>query len=153
MQNKLHYKYTSCRIIKPYTQQYWGKKRNKLKHPIQPIETDKVGTARFKANAIVMYLLDTSVNDMNDLAVMDFSNEDREQFAQLIGYSLSGFGELSYVSDETYEAAERMFEDGQSEADARIEQLQSLVNELRENLRQPIARLFGIHPGDLGITR
>ncbi|HEY9661654.1 MAG TPA: hypothetical protein V6C65_24625, partial [Allocoleopsis sp.] len=30
------------------------------------------------------------------------------QFAQLIGYSLSGFGDLSYVSDETYAAASSM---------------------------------------------
>jgi hypothetical protein len=35
---------------------------------------------------------------MNDLALMPFSNEDREQFAQLIGYSVSGFGELPYAS-------------------------------------------------------
>ncbi len=41
---------------------------------------------------------------------MGFSDEDREQFAQLIGYSLNGFGELSYVSEETYEAAERSAE-------------------------------------------
>ena len=37
---------------------------------------------------------------------MPFSNEDREQFAQLIGYPFSGWGELSYVSDKTYELAE-----------------------------------------------
>lgn len=43
---------------------------------------------------------------MNDLACMEFSQEDREQFAQLIGYSLSGYGDLSYVSDESYDAAE-----------------------------------------------
>ncbi len=42
---------------------------------------------------------------MNDLAMLNFSNEDRIQFAQLIGYSHSGFGELSYVDDQTYEAA------------------------------------------------
>jgi len=40
--------------------------------------------------------------------MIGFPQEDREQFAQLIGYSLSGFGELDYVSDETYEVAERM---------------------------------------------
>ncbi len=34
---------------------------------------------------------------MNDLAVKDFSDEDRCQFAQLIGYSISGYEELSYV--------------------------------------------------------
>jgi hypothetical protein len=61
---------------------------------------------RFKENAIVRFLLDAGKFDMNDLALMPFSREDREQFAQLIGYSHSGFGELSYVSDETWELAE-----------------------------------------------
>jgi hypothetical protein len=42
---------------------------------------------------------------MNQLGYMNWSNEDREQFAQLIGYSLSGFSSLSYVSDETYQLA------------------------------------------------
>jgi hypothetical protein len=37
---------------------------------------------------------------MNKLAMMPWSNEDRCQFAQLIGYSLGGYGELHYVSDE-----------------------------------------------------
>lgn len=77
----------------------------KAKHPIQPLEYDKHGTLRFKENAIVTYLLNTGGSDMNKLAMMPFSNEDREQFAQLIGYSLGGFGELSYVSDETFNKA------------------------------------------------
>lgn len=34
------------------------------------------------------------------------ADEDREQFAQLIGYSLSGFADLSYVSNKTYNAAD-----------------------------------------------
>lgn len=77
----------------------------KARHPIQPIEQDANGIMRFQKNEIVRFLLDAGPFDMNDLACMSFSNEDREQFAQLIGYSLSGFGELSYVSDATYDAA------------------------------------------------
>lgn len=63
---------------------------------------------RFKANAIVVHLLDVASRngcDMNTLACMEFSDEDRVQLAQLIGYSLGGFGSLSYVSDEAYERA------------------------------------------------
>ena len=82
------------------------KKRGKAHHPIQPLITDKNGTTRFKGNAIVGFLLDAGPFDMNQLAVMHFSDEDREQFVQLIGYSLSGFGELSCVSDKTYDAAQ-----------------------------------------------
>ena len=76
------------------------------KHPVQPLYWDEHGIRRFKENAIVRFLLDAGPFDMNQLAMMPWSDEDREQFAQLIGYSLSGFGELSYVSDETYKRAE-----------------------------------------------
>ena len=75
------------------------------KHPIQPIVTDENGIFRFKSNKIVQFLLDNGGFDMNDLAMMDFADNDREQFAQLIGYSVSGFGSLSYVSDEAYDKA------------------------------------------------
>lgn len=75
------------------------------KHPMQPIEKDEHGVARFKPNAIVLHLLDDGPFDMNSLAVKGFSPEDRMQFAQLIGYSVGGFCELSYVTDEAAEAA------------------------------------------------
>lgn len=76
----------------------------KVRHPIQPL-VQRGGVLRFKKNAIVRFLFDSGPFDMNVIARMPFSNEDREQFAQLIGYSLSGFGELSYVSNKTYAAA------------------------------------------------
>lgn len=79
-----------------------------LQHPLQPLISDETGRLRFKENAIVIHLLDQGPFDMNSLAIMDFTVEDQEQFAQLIGYSLDGFGELSYVRDETYDAAARM---------------------------------------------
>jgi hypothetical protein len=79
-----------------------------MTHPIQPIEADASGILRFRGNAIVRFLLDAGPFDMNTLAMMEFSVADREQFAQLIGYSLSGFSELSYVTDATYEAAVKM---------------------------------------------
>ena len=76
-----------------------------MKHPIQPLYTDEHGTLRFKANAIVRYLLDNGGIDLNALAELDFSDDDRMQFAQLIGYSLCGFGDLSYTSDDVYDEA------------------------------------------------
>jgi hypothetical protein len=48
------------------------------------------------------------------LACLPFSDEDREQFAQLIGYSLGGFGDLSYASDEVYNAAAATLENAAS---------------------------------------
>jgi hypothetical protein len=120
-----------------------------MKHPIQPIYTDGNGVPRFMANAIVEFLLENGGIDMNNLAMMDFSVEDREQFAQLIGYSLGGFGGLSYVSDETYGAAQRMLETGETDVQARIAHLSNELNELKAALRGPVARLYGIHPDDL----
>jgi hypothetical protein len=74
---------------------------------MQPL-VDVNGVMRFKANAIVSHLLQTHPTcDMNKLASMDFTDEDRMQFAQLIGYSVGGYADLSYVSDESYEAAEK----------------------------------------------
>jgi hypothetical protein len=83
-----------------------GLSQMKTKHPIQPVELDKHGVIRFKQNAIVRYLLDAGPFDLNQLALMPFSREDREQFAQLIGYSVSGFSELDYVSDKVFSEAD-----------------------------------------------
>jgi hypothetical protein len=85
------------------------------KHPIQPLEKDDRDIVRFKENKIVRFLLDAGPYDLNQLAAMPFSQEDREQFAQLIGYSLCGFGELSYVSDETYNKTEAQLNSGATE--------------------------------------
>jgi hypothetical protein len=69
-----------------------------MAHPMQDFVNDD-GVVRFKRNAIVEYLLDNGGIDMNKIAMLKFSQEDRVQFAQLIGYSLNGFHELSYVPD------------------------------------------------------
>lgn len=119
------------------------------KHPLQPIELDERNTPRFKVNKIVQFLLDTSSFDLNNIAIMSFSDEDREQFSQLIGYSLSGFGELSYVSDETYETACRMHDLGETETQARITYLENFVRSIKDMLKQGVSELYGIHPDDL----
>ena len=75
------------------------------------IEMQKVVKGRFRENKIVSHLLET-YTDMNKIAMMDFSDEDRMQFAQLIGYSVSGYSDLSYVSDESYYAAEARSSEG-----------------------------------------
>ena len=120
-----------------------------MKHPIQPLVTDENGTLRFKANAIVEYLLENGGIDLNEIAMKGFSQDDHEQFAQLIGYSLNGFGSLSFVSSETFRAAERMSEGEQDYKDARIAHLEQELEQLKESLKEPIAILYGIHPDDL----
>ena len=127
-----------------------------MKNPIQPLAKDAHGVLRFKENAIVRHLLDTHpACDMNRLACMDFTDDDRQQFAQLIGYSLSGYGELqSYVDDRAYATAAEMAEHPElTEDKARIAALEEEVAELREAanaLRGPVAVLLGMHPDDLG---
>lgn len=85
--------------------------KKKPKHPMQPIVRCKDNVYRFKENAVVRFLLDWAQPrgmGLNELAMMDkqFSQEDREQFAQLIGYSVSGFGELGYASKKTVAEAD-----------------------------------------------
>lgn len=71
------------------------------KHPRQPTYTDEHGVERFVENEIVRWLLDNGRLDMNDIARQrHFSDEDRRQFAQLIGYSVSGYYDLSYAEDD-----------------------------------------------------
>lgn len=56
---------------------------------------------------------------MNTLARLKFPDVDRAQFAQLIGYSVSGYGELSYTElDAAYEAAQPGNSDGECIAKA-----------------------------------
>ena len=119
------------------------------RHPIQPIELDERGTARFKANKIVQFLLDNGPHDMNGIAGRQFSQEDREQFAQLIGYSLSGASDLEYVRSETLETANAMFTMGQTEEQARIAYLESQLEQVKGSIWDAAVALFSVHPDDL----
>lgn len=76
-----------------------------MKQPRQPVMIEDDGRARFVPNKLVRYLLDHGGIDMNKLAMQDFPPDDRQQFAQLIGYSVEGYGTLSYADDDVYEAA------------------------------------------------
>lgn len=120
-----------------------------MRNPLQPIAKDSAGTPRFKENKIVSYLLDHGGFDLNDIAKLDFSTDDREQFAQLIGYSLCGFSELSYVTEDTYSAADALAERGVSEIEAKVISLEEKIGEIREALRVAAAAAFRIHPDDL----
>ncbi len=83
----------------------------KTKHPIQPLVLDKEGVIRFKENKVVRYLLNAAtlsgVCSMNALAILPFDDDDRTQFAQLIGYSVSGAGDLDYFSRSVLARADR----------------------------------------------
>lgn len=118
-------------------------------HPIQPLELDDKGVLRFKRNKIVSRLLDEGGIDMNKIAGWDVPREDREQFAQLIGYSHSGAGDLSYMSNEVLSAAQDIYEKGSTEIDARLSYVTTTLENVRNSMRAGVAELYGVHPDDL----
>ena len=75
------------------------------RHPMQKIVKTDSGVVRFRENHIVSALLEECTKrgglDLNKIAIGvatgRFNIEDQIQFAQLIGYSVSGFGDLSYA--------------------------------------------------------
>ncbi len=72
-----------------------------MKLPLQPVLIDKNGVVRFQENTLVRALLDVSQQHglgLNELAWLG-TPEEHMQLASLIGYSVSGFHELSYVTD------------------------------------------------------
>lgn len=77
-------------------------------HPRQPVIKDDHDTWRFKENSLVRYLLEQASKhgcDMNHLAMLHFEQDDRQHFAQLIGYSIGGYSDLSYSNPEIAIAA------------------------------------------------
>ncbi len=85
-------------------------------HPMQPVIRAADGVIRFQPNPIVRHLLDWAKSrgmGLNELMIRgqtygEFSDEDFEQFAQLIGYSVSGFGDLSYARPEAVQKADEL---------------------------------------------
>lgn len=68
----------------------------------QPIRTKK-GILRFLENRIIKDLQERGIIDLNMIAreyYHDEYNQDHQRLAQLLGYSLSGYLELSYVNED-----------------------------------------------------
>lgn len=119
-------------------------------HPQQPLALDANGVLRFRENAIVRFFMEAhreahSVGNhggMNAIACMDFTPEDRMQFAQLIGYSLSGYGDLSYVSNLSYESASLSKAGVLTPEQAQIQTLQETLDNVREGLLTFVPEMF-----------
>lgn len=76
-------------------------------HPMQPIVLVD-GIARFKSNPIVRFLLAAGPFDMNQIACLEgVTEDDHQQFAQLIGYSVDGYADLSYSNRRVVGKADR----------------------------------------------
>ena len=134
-------------------------------HPMQPLVKTDDGVIRFKENAIVSRLLAAGrageKMDLNEIARMDFSQEDRMQLNQLIGYSVSGFGDLSTTSTQVTQVcdamAAKMVEEDLAYLDpatesALLEKIRFLEEQLegvKAGLRQACDVVFSIHTDDL----
>ena len=73
----------------------------------QPLVLDDAGVIRFRENRIIRLLLDAGPFDLNQIALMAFSDQERQLLAQLIGYSVSGYGDLPYAEGEPTARADR----------------------------------------------
>tara|TARA_R110000868_G_scaffold327811_1_gene588707 strand:- start:420 stop:788 length:369 start_codon:yes stop_codon:yes gene_type:complete len=120
-----------------------------MNHPIQPIVKDADGVNRFKRNHIIDYLFDECLIDLNKLQKMDFPAEDRQQLAQLLGYSISGYGDLDYVDNYAYGVAAMMVNETISDDKARIAYLEKELRKIRNALKPLCADLFRVDIDDL----
>lgn len=81
-----------------------------LTHPQQPIGFADDGAIRFKENKIISRLFEHGVISLNNIRVKvadgEFPEEDYVQLTQLIGYSVSGWGNLSTSPPEMVAAAD-----------------------------------------------
>jgi hypothetical protein len=82
-----------------------------LAHPMQPIGWDENGSVRFKRNAILRWLVDTRKVNLNAIDFGSFPVEDIGQFFQLLGYSTSAYGSLSFVPEALRDEADRKASD------------------------------------------
>ena len=80
---------------------------------MQPVEMADDGVIRFKANKIIRWLYnlpkDRPIPDLNEISIIAQTSgweDDMVQFWQLLGYSVSGYGDLSFVPPEIIERAD-----------------------------------------------
>lgn len=79
--------------------------------PMQPIIRAKDGVVRFQSNRIIEDLFNAGKIDLNEIAIFSargaYTDAEQMQLAQLIGYSVSGFGDLSYADRDVLRRADR----------------------------------------------
>lgn len=83
-------------------------------YPVQPVIVDPHGIHRFQENRIVRDLLTHASRqgfDLNAIACKrEYNIREHQQLAQLIGYSVCGYMDLSYVDPHAADIAEEQEE-------------------------------------------
>lgn len=119
----------------------------------QPIYKDEDGNLRFKKNLIVEALLSFAEKKgvgLNELYNLSFPQKDWQQFAQLLGFSLSSYSSLPYVDETEYQTVLKLAKDANIKyRDAKIAVLEERLNFVKENLKEVVSELFELHPDDL----
>lgn len=85
-------------------------------HPMQPVVIAKDKIICFKENPIIQWMLDMGREgkrfDLNTIAIVSsglgWKKEDHMQIAQMLGYSVSGYGDLSYASKKSIQEADAL---------------------------------------------
>jgi hypothetical protein len=118
--------------------------RYKVTQPIQPLtRNNPTGELCFRGNAIVRYLFERSSFSLYQLLhLAEVPAEDREQFAQLIGLSVSEAQDC--LSNETQAAVRQMDRTGISEQEARINYLRERLDALTTAFKGPVSLLYDI---------
>ncbi|MNQ30739.1 hypothetical protein D3C85_440900 [compost metagenome] len=125
-----------------------------LKHPLQPLVLVE-GTLRFKENHAVnaLYEMVKEKTGQDPWHIIygcpEVNKDDLRQFAQLIGYSHSGSGTLSYMDDETWEAALAVRDRGISELEARNRYLERRHAKMVKKLGALATHVFNVDIDDL----
>lgn len=90
--------------------------------PMQPIVLADDGVIRFQENRIIRDLLKTSTLDLNDIARAacsgKYNDAEEMQLAQLLGYSVSGFGDLRCADRDVVRRADQKASKLNAELDA-----------------------------------
>jgi hypothetical protein len=122
-----------------------------MKHPLQHTKKDKDGTLRFVQNEVVKLILKAKKIDLNE--IVDLVNahdskvtpDDMEQFYQLIGYSVNN----APIRAELRIAAQAAHDAGTLPAETRANLAEARLQSVKDQLREGIADLYGIHPSNL----
>lgn len=130
-----------------------------MKHPIQPIIKDEKSVFRFKMNAIVRFLINTHPNvDMNILAEMQFTKDDRQQFLQLIGSSFYGYCDMNDSDPDVIKRVDKLlaksskdaFDCGETGKKARIKTLEASVLELQKKIDEMSKQIASLEQKPFG---
>jgi len=89
-----------------------SKDEKRQPHPMQPIYLDESGSPRFQANGIIKRIVNEGMVSLSEINMWvhrypGITQDDVDQFWQLIGYSLEGYSELAGSDVISNDAADR----------------------------------------------